>query len=698
MNYFNRELSWLSFNQRVLEEAYDEKNPLLERAKFLGIVCSNLDEFFMVRVASLIDQVYVGYKGVERSGLSPKKQLKKISRVVHEQVENVYTCWNEKLLPEMLEQGIYFVSIHDLTDEQERFLESYFTRYIFPVVTPMAIDQSRPFPLLLNKSLNLGILLQPELQPEGRQKTETDMREEGDLDDEPLFAVVKVPAETLPRFLEIPDEGRRCFVLLEKVIIYYLERLFQGYKIMDVAPFRITRHGDISVAEEGAEDLLNKIESLLKLRKRGATIRLEIDRDADQRLVDYFKTSLAIDESDIYRVSGPLDLSFLIKFRDISGFKKLRYPDFQPAIPVEFARCEDIFGLIRERDRLLHHPYESFQPVIDFVNEAAEDPHVLAIKITLYRVSGDSPVVAALARAAENDKQVTVVVELKARFDEANNIQWARKLEEAGCHVIYGPAQLKVHCKTLLVVRREDDGIRRYLHLGTGNYNDETARVYTDMGLFTCDEYLGADISALFNNLTGYCRQKRWYKLIVSPEYLYRTFNELIENEIKCATENRPARIIAQMNSLVDARIIKHLYRASQAGVRIDLIVRGICCLVPGVPGISDNIRVISIVGRYLEHSRIFYFYNGDRFQMILGSADWMPRNFNRRVEVAFAIEDEDLKKRLLQILQIFLQDNVKARELRSDGSYQRLQTEQEELLNSQEVFQKLAHEANVTT
>lgn len=674
-HFYNRELSWVKFNQRVLEEAQDSNNPLLERVNFLGISSSNLDEFFMVRVASLKDQVLAKYNKIDASGLTAKHQLKLLSQAIHKQVTDHYRCWNEQLSPELADKGILFLKPFQLDQEQLEFLDDMFTLDIYPVLTPMAIDQSRPFPFLINKSLNICLMIKKtridELSP----------KEEGE-----IFAVVQVPS-VLNRFIELPPKQGKAFVLLEDVIIAYLHKLFHGYQIISASPFRIIRNLDLPIEEEDAEDLLGKIQQWLKQRQRGTSIRLELAVDTDQRIRDFLQESLHIHKGELYPVDGPLDLSFLMKFSRLPGYKQLRFAKYTPVIPDEFAEYDDIFELIRQGDRLIHHPYESFQPVIDFVTQAANDPQVLAIKQTLYRVSGDSPIIKALAQAAEKGKQVTVVVEIKARFDEENNIQWARKLEEAGCHVIYGLVGLKVHCKLILVVRREDDGIRRYLHLGTGNYNDITAKVYTDMGLFTCDQYLGADVSALFNMLTGYSKLDRWYKLGVAPVDLRSKFVQLINQEIQSAQNGSTGYIIAKMNSLVDPDMISHLYRASQAGVKIDLIVRGICSLIPGLPGISDNIRVISIVGRFLEHTRIFYFHNNDFPQLFLGSADWMPRNLDRRVEIIFPIQDEKIKERIIKILYIYLQDNVKARELTPDGGYKRKVSAGAKDINVQELL-----------
>ncbi|MBZ4644520.1 MAG: polyphosphate kinase [Petroclostridium sp.] len=675
--FINRELSWLEFNDRVLEEAKDRSNPLLERIKFLSIVSSNLDEFFMIRVASLKDQVNVGFNKPDPAGLTPKQQLKKISIRTHKMVDEQYNMFNRALLPRLKKNGIHMVYEEDLTDEQRNFLDEYFTNEIYPVLTPMAVDSSRPFPLILNKSLNLGVLIKD-------KETENQY----------IFATVQVPS-VLPRIVELPSPGygSKHFILLEEVITMYIGRLFAGHDVICTYPYRITRNADLSIEEDEAEDLLLEIEKSLKKRKWGAAIRLEVSCDMDERLVHILKDALEIHQDDIYYINGPLDLTFLMKIYSFEGYEHLKYLPHYPQTPQDLPEEHNIFEVINNGDVLLHHPYEAFEPVVEFVQEAARDPKVLAIKQTLYRVSGDSPIVKALAEAAERGKQVTVLVEVKARFDEENNIQWAKRLEKAGCHVIYGLVGLKTHSKITLVVRREEKGIKRYIHLGTGNYNDVTARFYTDLGLFTSNEYFGADASAVFNMLSGYSEPPELYKLEVAPLGLRTKFIELIENEMHNALVGKKARIIAKMNSLVDIEIATALYKASSAGVKIDLIVRGICCVRPGMQGISENITVRSIVGRFLEHSRIYYFYNDGREDIFLSSADWMPRNLDRRVELLFPIEDRVLKERVLGILDITLEDTVKARILNSEGKYKKVDKRGKKPLNSQEYFCHLAYE-----
>ncbi|WP_139491694.1 RNA degradosome polyphosphate kinase [Brevibacillus dissolubilis] len=675
--FINREMSWLAFNARVLEEALDKSNPVLERLKFLAIVASNLDEFFMVRVAGLKDQVKAGFNKADSSGKTPKEQLRMINQRTHQMVERQYRCFREEILPALADNGIEIVHGEQLSREQEDFLDHYFDHHIYPVLTPLAVDQSRPFPLLLNKSLNLAIMLE-------RKKAKYSKK---------VFAVVQVPA-VLSRYIELPGatEERKEFILLEDVIKRYSYRLFKGNEVSAVHPFRITRNADMSLDEEGAEDLLKEIEKELKKRKWGAAVRLEIDARMDEDLRHILQEALEVHTRDIYSIDGPLDLTKFMSFTQLPGYEHLRDEVLLPQPPADLVGEEDIFEAIAERDILMHHPYESFEPVVDFVTKAAQDPNVLAIKQTLYRVSGHSPIVRALANAAENGKQVTVLVELKARFDEENNIHWARQLEKSGCQVIYGLVGLKTHCKIVLVVRKEGDYIRRYVHLGTGNYNNSTARLYTDIGLFTSKEEFGMDASALFNDLSGYSEPPEWNKLEAAPKGLRRKFSAMIRREIEKHTPERPGRIIAKMNSLTDEKIIGTLYEASCAGVQIDLIIRGICCLRPGIPGVSENIRVFSIIDRFLEHSRIYYFGNGGDEEVYLSSADWMTRNLDRRVELMFPVEEPELCNRVTSILEVYLSDNTKARALDSEGTYHRVRpADDEQPFNAQRYFMELA-------
>ncbi|WP_313018349.1 RNA degradosome polyphosphate kinase [Acetoanaerobium noterae] len=666
--FFNRELSWLEFNTRVLEEAQDLKNPLFERLKFLAIMASNLDEFFMVRVASLNDQIIAGYSKKDSAGLLPKEQLDKITLRVHELVSEKYNTYLRSLIPALKKEDIYFKRPKNLTDEQRIFVEKYFFNQIYPVLTPMVVDKSRPFPLILNKSLNIAILLR------------------GNEDVEPVFATVQVPS-VLDRFILLPCENdKKEFILLEDIIKIHMDMLFIGHEILDMACYRITRNADLSIDEDGAEDLLEEIEQSIKKRKWGNAVRLEYEKNTSQEIIDYILEESEAFEGGMYRISGPLDLTFLMKFYNLKGYQNLKFENQIP-LPSITVQNNNIFEAISERDIMLHHPFESFDTVVDFVRQAAEDDNVLAIKQTLYRVSGNSPIISALAKAAENGKQVTVLVELKARFDEENNIIWAKQLEKAGCHVIYGLVGLKTHCKLLLVVRREEDKIKRYVHMGTGNYNDVTAKFYTDTAIMTCNPYIGADASAVFNMLSGFSQIQRLEKLDIAPVGLRKKIENLIKNEIRNAKEGFGGQIIFKMNSLVDESMIRLLYEASEAGVNIKLIIRGICCLVPEYPQVSENIEVRSIVGKLLEHSRIFYFYNAGQEKIFMSSADLMPRNLDRRVELLFPVEDECNKARVKNIINLYLSDTDKTRILHSTGAYSRVDKRGKEPLNVQDYF-----------
>ena len=650
--FFNRELSWLKFNLRVLREAGVKTTPLLERLKFVAITASNLDEFFMVRVAGLWDQYENGINKRDAAGLTVKAQLEEISKAAHDQMKllNKYLL---SLVKELREEGIYICRVSELSEKGRRWLEAYYQEEIFPVLTPMAVDASRPFPFLANKTLNLAVEL---------------TNQEG----EDSMGIVQVPS-VLPRLLEVPGEEKRSFVFLEDVINEHCSDLYSGCKILDVVPFRITRDADLEFDEDDIDNLLKEVEKSLRKRTRGASVRLEIYNKANSRIRKFLYDNLDITEQEVYEINGPLDATCFFKFASLPGMWPWLYEPFVPQRPLELPDDSDIFKVLRERDVLLHHPYESFDPVVKFVSDAANDPNVLAIKQTLYRVSGNSPIVAALARAAENGKQVTVLVELKARFDEENNIIWARRLEEAGCHVIYGLMGLKTHAKIILVVRKEADGIKRYVHLGTGNYNDNTAKLYTDMGLMTANDQFGSDASAFFNVLSGYSDPPVWNKLVMAPLGLRKKIYELIDNEISIVKKGGTGHIIAKMNSLIDYPVIQKLYEASMAGVKIDLIIRGICGLRAGMDGISDNITVRSIVGRQLEHSRIFWFQGGGKEQLFLSSADWMPRNLNDRVELFFPVETPAHIERIKKVLDLYLRDNVGAHMMQSNGTYRRV-------------------------
>ncbi|MBQ7972039.1 MAG: RNA degradosome polyphosphate kinase [Lachnospiraceae bacterium] len=673
--FLNRELSWLAFNERILGEARDKSIPLFERIKFLSITASNLDEFFMVRVASLKDMVEAGYDKEDIAGMKPKEQLKRVSEATHALVNLQYSTYNRSLLPLLDQNGLHVVESHeDLNKEQKKYVDRYFEENVYPVLTPMAVDSSRPFPLIRNKSLNIGALL--------RKKGETQESE---------FATVQVPS-VLNRIVEVPgEEGSRTIILLEEVIERNMPKLFLNYEVLCAHPFRIMRNADLSIDEDEAEDLLKEIERQVKKRQWGEAIRLEVEAGINKELLDIITHELEIEDEDIFKIKGPLDLTVLMKVYGLEGFTHLKNEPFVPVAVEEFAEEDSVFDAISKQDILMHHPYQSFEPVVDFIRQAARDKDVLAIKQTLYRVSGNSPIIAALAQAAENGKQVTVLVELKARFDEENNIVWARKLEKAGCHVIYGLVGLKTHSKITLVVRRESDGIRRYVHLATGNYNDATAKLYTDLGLFTCKEPVGEDATAVFNMLSGYSEPLNWNCLSLAPLWMKERFLFLIERETKNALAGQNGRIIAKMNSLCDRDVIVALYQASQAGVKIDLIVRGICCLRPGIPGISDNITVRSIVGNFLEHSRIYYFENGGEEEYYLSSADWMPRNLERRVEILFPVSEPALQKKVGEILDCQLRDTLKAQYLKPDGTYDKIDKRGKVLFGSQNYFMEEA-------
>lgn len=652
-NFFNRELSWLKFNLRVLQEAVDKQSPLLERLKFVAIAGSNLDEFFMVRVAGLKQQVAQGLTRPDIAGLKPLEQLRLIAEEAHALVR-LQSKYLRQLTDELAEQGLRFPAVSSLTEASREWLEQHFAQQIYPALTPLAVNASHPFPYLSNRNLNLAMLV---AAPNGTER----------------ICVMRVPS-LFPRLIELPKSGEsRLFVFLEDVISHCCGLLFSGHRVLDVATFRVTRNADLLIDEQEAEDLLAEVERSLRQRKQGEIVRLEITRGANPTLREFLVEAAGLEEPDVYDIRGPLDPTCFFHFVELPSLDHLRHKPRPVNPPADLIGKDDIFQAMREGDILLHHPYESFDPVVNLVRRAASDPQVLAIKQTLYRVSGESPIVGALAQAAENGKQVTVLVELKARFDEQNNIQWARHLEEAGCHVIYGLVGLKTHAKVLLIIRQEEDGIKRYLHVGTGNYNDATARVYTDIGLLTANDQMGADASAFFNMLCGCSDPPHWNKFVIAPLGLRQRLTELVRREVALAEAGHPAQIIAKMNSLVDKEIVQELYAAAAAGVKIDLIVRGICVLRPGSAAAGgEKISVRSIVGRYLEHSRLFYFQNGGNAQLFLSSADWMPRNLNERVELMVPIHDEKLVARLLAMLNLQLADNCKAHVLQPSGLYHR--------------------------
>lgn len=671
--YFSRELSWIEFNRRVLHEALDSRTPLIERLKFLAIFSSNLDEYFMVRVAVTKQQIEADVSKRTPDGRTPTEQLRDIGKRLRPIVQKTHQFFQNDLRPKMLDQGIYLLDYAELNANQRTYLDRYFKEQVFPVLTPLAVDSGHPFPYISNLSLNLAVEIQ--------EKDSTESH----------FARVKVP-KVLPRFVQLPDKispkilidesdakpqpAHWAGVPMEQVISHNIASLFPGMEIKDCSAFRITRNADLSVEEDEADDLMLAIEQELRKRRLGGSVvRLELETGMDSGMRHTLMNELKIQDKDVYEIESPLGLA------DLMSFMSLPLPDLKdkswtavtsPAWKAVRDREGDVFSLIRRRDHLVHHPYDSFTNSVQlFITQAATDPDVLAIKMTLYRTSGDSPIVNALVKAAENGKQVVALVELKARFDEENNINWARTLERAGVHVVYGLMNLKTHTKVSLVVRREEDMIRRYVHIGTGNYNPKTARLYTDLGLLSCREELGTDLTDLFNYLTGYSRQQGYKKLLIAPASLRQQMTGFIREEVKIAESGKPGYIVAKMNALVDPKLIAELYKASQAGVKIDLIVRGICCLRPRIEGISENIRVISIIGRFLEHSRIFYFQNNGDERYYIGSADWMPRNLDRRVEALVPIEEPSLRIRLSELIQICLEDNRQAWELKSDGTYE---------------------------
>ena len=656
-HFINRELSWLEFNQRVLDEALDPKTPLLERVKFFAITSSNLDEFFEVRVAGLKQQIESSI--VERSvdGLTATENLRAVTRRIRRMVDQQYTCWREQLLPGLAEKEIRFLNFHELAKADLAWIENFYRSQVRPVLTPLGIDPAHPFPQLLNKSLNMIVQLETLQEGELRRR----------------LAVVQVP-RVLPRLVKLQRaNSQQDYIFLGGIVGHYLADLFPGTKILGYWHFRVTRNSELYIDEEDVANLLKAVEAELHNRRRGDAVRLEVEKDCPLDIQAQLLENLRLEEEDLYIIDGPLNPTRIMAIYEGDHSPELRDPPFVAPLAAPLRDETDLFSVIRARDILLHHPYDSFDSVVDFLEQAARDPKVLAIKQTLYRTGGDPRIVGALMEAVRNGKQVTAVVELKARFDEANNIRWSQRLEEAGVHVVYGLVGFKIHGKMCLVVRKDDDTIRRYLHLSTGNYNATTARVYTDVGLFTCRTQFGEDATNLFNLLTGICQFQGTQKFQVAPFELHGRILKLIEREAEHARKGLPARIIAKMNALVDQEVIEALYRASQAGVKIDLIVRGICCLRPKVKGVSENISVRSIVDRFLEHSRIYYFENALQPEILIGSADWMPRNFFRRIEIVFPIDDGNLRERVrTEILETMLADTVKARFLQANGSYLR--------------------------
>lgn len=685
--YLNRELSWLAFNERVLEEAVDPNNPLLEKLKFLAITSSNLDEFFMIRVAGLKHQQENGIERRDIANMTPAEQLRHISERCQALVARQYG-YLKQILAELEKEKLYFIRPEQASAAQMRWLKEYFRREVFPVVTPMAVNPSHPFPFLASKSLNLALLL------EKNEKAD-------DLDDDDIdvkTAIVPVPS-VLPRIVALPEEpeepGKKSFVLLEDVIRYFGQQLFVGYDILEARVFRLTRDADLDIDEEDIKDLVVEVERQLRKRQKGEAVRLEFEAGTSRFMQRFMVQSTNLEKGDLYEIDGPIDLTMYFGFCGIKGYDRLRYPEAHPRRPWSSIQMGDgnIFDMIRQKDMLIHLPYESFNDsVVKFVSAAAEDKDVLAIKQTLYRVSSDSPIIRALEKAAQNGKQVTVLMEVKARFDEANNILMARRLEKAGAHVIYGLVKLKTHSKCTLVIRREKDGIRRYVHVATGNYNASTAKLYTDLGLLTCSDTFGMDASAFFNLLSGYSDPPMWNSFLVAPLNLRERCVKYIDREIQFAKEGEPAHMIIKMNSLLDKEMIAKLYEASAAGVKIELIVRGICVLIPGIPGLSDHITVRSLVGRFLEHSRVFWFANGGREELYIGSADWMPRNLNDRVELMVPVEEPELMARLKKMLDIELADNQKAHVMQPDGTWTKTIAPDHKIC-AQDIFQKTAEE-----
>lgn len=675
--YFNRELSWLAFNRRVLEQAESEDYPLLERMKFLAFVSSNLDEFFEIRVSGLMQQVNSGIIERGPDGLGPKEQLRRILNIAKRLASDQYDCWEKQVVPGLEKERVLFCGYDDLTRNEKKWVAEYFEEQVLPVLTPLAIDPAHPFPKLTNKALYILASID---DPETRLI-------------ERLMAIIPIP-RILPRIVKIeaPRRGNpEVYIFLSDIVQRYVKQLFPGYRVRSAAPFRITRNSDLYIDEEEVENLLQKIEEELMNMNKGAAVRLEISKGADPVLTQELLDALDLHQQNVFTFDGPINLLRLMSAYDLIDRPDLKFPPYTPANHPAFENPLAIFENISKEDVLLHQPYDNFQPFVDFLNRAARDPQVFAIKQTLYRTSGDSPIVEALMEASRRGKQVTVLVEIKARFDEANNIQWARRLEDVGVHVVYGLVGLKTHCKACMIVRRENNGLKRYVHLGTGNYNPKTARLYTDLSFFTARADITEEVAGLFNTLTGFALSPVFKKLLVAPFNLHKSIQQLILSEARNAKAGKPARIIVQTNSLVDRETIDNLYRASQAGVKIDLIVRGICNLVPSIKGVSENIRVRSILGRYLEHSRIFYFENSKAGEPLIyaGSADWMPRNFYRRIEAVFPVEDPKMRDRVIGILEVYLNDNKHARILRSNGAYHKLRRprKDENLISAQEVF-----------
>ncbi|MBC2602036.1 polyphosphate kinase 1 [Puniceicoccus vermicola] len=680
--FFNRELSWLAFNQRVLEQATNPDYPLLERVRFIAFVSSNLDEFFEIRVAGLMQKVDSGITRTGLDGLEPKEQLNRIRKITSRLVNDQYACWNNQLVPDLKEENIVFKKVDQLTKAEDTWVQKYFEESVFPVLTPLAIDPGHPFPQITNKSLNILACIRN--------------HEEGEED---LLAILPVP-RILPRIVEIPSKGTkyRTYVFLSDVIGKYASQLFPGFETLSTHAFRVTRNSDLYIDEEEVDNLLQTIEEELHKLKKGASVRLEIADTVPENALERLLQAINLSKESVFRVDGPINLLRVMGFYDMVDRPDLKFPPFPSSTPQALAESTNIFDTISREDFLLHHPFESFTPVVEFLRQAGKDPKVYAIKQTLYRTSGDSPIIEALIEASTQGKQVTALIELKARFDEANNIHWARQLEDAGVHVVYGLVGLKTHCKTCLVIRREPDNtLRRFVHMGTGNYNPKTARLYTDYSYFTAKPHITEEVADLFNSLTGFARSPSFKHLLVAPFNLHASIQKFIRQEATNARAGKPARIIAKVNSLIDQETIESLYEASQAGVQIDLIVRGICGLIPGVKGLSENIRVRSILGRYLEHSRIYYFQNhGRKARIYVGSADWMPRNFFRRIEAVFPLEETEHRKHVLETLRTYLKDNTHSKQLRPTGTYAKVPVSKRSTpFSAQHFFMEQALEAS---
>ncbi|MGI6767350.1 MAG: polyphosphate kinase 1 [Lentihominibacter sp.] len=683
----NRELSWMEFNQRVLEEAQDTTNPLYERLNFLAITCSNLDEHFMVRVASLYNLIKSGSEKKDSSNLTPTEQLEALMDRCHDFYKEQYETFNKQIMPVLQDENIHYVTMDQVTEAEHDYLKKHFENHIYPVLTPLAVDAGRPFPLIPNQSLNLFVTFANQGERVNALGTIS-------------FAIVEVPS-ILPRLIKLPGKEKR-FVLIEEVIAKFIDQLFYNQEIGSTACFRVMRNADYELDDEEISDLMVEMEGVLWKRERGSVIRLEIQKEAGKETLSILQKLMDVSDQAVFRIKGPIDLRFVDKIKELYPDTDMHYENFTGQITPAFGSeiNPDCFEIIRDNDLILHHPFESFDPTIRVIQQAAQDPDVLAIKQTLYRISGDSPIVKALAEAARNGKHVMVLLELKARFDEESNIHWARRLERVGCHVIYGLKGLKTHSKITLIVRREESGIKRYVHLGTGNYNDITAKIYTDFGLWTASEQIGQDAADFFNMISGYSIPMGWRKIIPAPRWLRKDTLERIKQEQKHAEAGRRAAIVVKINSLIDPEIIEALYSASQAGVKICLIVRGICGLKAGVKGLSENIEVRSLVGRFLEHSRIFYYYNEGREDIFLSSADWMPRNMDRRIEIMFPIEDELCRKRVLEVLVSQMMDTDRARIMQGDGSYVRFrdETPHDQRIDSQILLMKSALQASEET